>query len=82
MQQYKKWNELQEANDRYDEEYDNFSIFYQENEAGKTFFEMLCDLAYGQLQLQICVEGILEDLENGQENQENRTQRQENEQRT
>ena len=38
-----------------------FSMFFQENEFGKTFFENICDLAYEVYQLQICMEGLLED---------------------
>lgn len=42
---------------------DNFSIFYQYYCVGKGFMEMLADLAYEVYELQVCMEGILEDLE-------------------
>ena len=41
---------------------DTFSIFYQEFSAGKTFVEMLCLLAYETYELQVCMDGILEDI--------------------
>jgi hypothetical protein len=44
---------------------DCFSIFYQEQSCGKTFFEMLYLLAYQIYQLQECVEGLLEDQDCG-----------------
>jgi hypothetical protein len=42
---------------------DLFSIFYQEYSCGKSFCEMFCDLAYQIYELQVCVDGLLEDLD-------------------
>lgn len=42
---------------------DNFSIFYQEYSAGQTFMSMLCVLASQIHALQVCVEGLIEDME-------------------
>ena len=40
---------------------DLFSVFYQEISAGKTFMEMLCLLAYQMYEVQICMEGLIEE---------------------
>ena len=42
---------------------DNFEIFYQENQFGKTFFDMLAELAYQIYEMQECIEGIIEDMD-------------------
>ena len=42
---------------------DIFSIFYQESNVGKGFMQMLCDLAYAIYQHEVCIEGLIEDME-------------------
>ena len=42
---------------------DVFSVFYQEHSVGKGFVMMLSDLAYEVFQLQVCIEGLIEDNE-------------------
>jgi|HubBroStandDraft_3_1064219.scaffolds.fasta_scaffold10928_6 hypothetical protein len=67
IEQYRNWCK-EDARKRYeagDEQYDKFSCFYQENSVGKTFMEMLCEQAWQIWQLQVCVEGLLEDLNDG-----------------
>ena len=43
---------------------DNFSSFYQEQNCGKTFFEMMSALAYEIYELQVCVDGLIQELDN------------------
>lgn len=47
---------------------DLFSIFFQEQYIGKSFMEIMCDLAYAIHELEVCVDGLIEDVElvNGQ----------------
>lgn len=40
-----------------------FEIFYQHHHVGRNFMLMMCELAYEIYQLQVCVEGILKDIE-------------------
>ena len=40
-----------------------FSIFFQEHCVGKSFMVMLTELAYEIYELQVCVDGLLEDNE-------------------
>lgn len=40
-----------------------FEIFYQQHHVGKGFMLMMCELAFEIYQLQVCVEGLLEDIE-------------------
>jgi hypothetical protein len=42
---------------------DNFSIFYQNHTFGQNFAEMLHNLAYQVYELQVCMEGMIEDHE-------------------
>lgn len=42
---------------------DIFSIFFQEHCVGKSFMIMLTELAYEVYELQVCVDGLLEDNE-------------------
>ena len=50
---------------------DLFGIFVQEYFVGKSWVEMFAALAYQTYELQVCMEGLLEDVEllNGQVNQ-------------
>lgn len=64
MQEYQAWLKSDNKSELGDEDSpDNFSIFYQHNRVGKGFMEMLSDLAYQVYELQVIVEGLLEDLE-------------------
>lgn len=45
-----------------EESEDNFSIFYQQDRFTKTPYEIQCDLAYQIYQLQVCVEGLIEEM--------------------
>lgn len=48
-----------------DEDY--FDVFYQENSIGKNFMSLLAELGYQIYELQICIEGLIEDIGYGQE---------------
>lgn len=65
LEAYQKW--LKDPNNNSslgsEDSADNFSIFYQHHCVGKGWFEMLADLAYQVYELQVCIDGILEDLE-------------------
>lgn len=67
MDQFEKWDKVDGSKHDYEME-DRFSIFYQQQMAGKSFFEMLYELAYQMYEMQVCIEGLLED-QDGQENQ-------------
>ena len=64
MESLEKWRKSREPMlFRSDIDEDSFSIFFQEHSAGKTFMQMLNDLAMDVYELQVCVDGLLEDLE-------------------
>lgn len=44
---------------------DIFGIFVQESFVGKSWVEMFAALAYEVYELQVCMEGLIEDMENG-----------------
>ncbi len=45
----------------YKETEDLFDVFYQNSITGRAFVEMLKDLAFEIYQLQVCVEGLIEE---------------------
>jgi len=40
-----------------------FEIFYQQHSVGKSFMELLAESAFELYQAQVCIEGLLEDIE-------------------
>lgn len=42
---------------------DNFHTFYQQESLGKSFTEMMADLGWQIYQLQVCIDGLIEDQE-------------------
>lgn len=63
MDEFFKWKKYSAIDCKHSEE-ELFSLFFQEHEAGHTFFQMICNLAYEIMELQVCVEGLIEDSEN------------------
>lgn len=65
MPAFKKWridpNNKSSLGDEDSE--DNFSIFFQHHCFGKNFMDMLSDLAYQVYELQVVVDGLIEDME-------------------
>lgn len=61
MEDFKKWR--YNNGSCLEDTIDNFNIFYQQCCLGKSFVEMLADLAYQIHDLQVCVEGLIEDQE-------------------
>lgn len=42
---------------------DNFSIFFQDTALGKSILEMMSSLAYSLYEAEVCIEGLIEDME-------------------
>jgi hypothetical protein len=65
MEEFKKWRydpgNLSCLGDEDSE--DNFGIFYQYYTQQQSFFEMLAKLAHQIYELQVCMEGIIQDQE-------------------
>lgn len=62
MNEYDEWRSEQSA-DLQEIDEDNFSIFFQQRSFGKTFVEMMALLAYEIYELQVCMEGVVEDMD-------------------
>lgn len=65
MDEYVEWKSEQKSELLGWDEEDQFSVFYQHRCFGKTFVEMLHALAYEVYELQVCVEGLIEDNDRG-----------------
>jgi hypothetical protein len=69
MQEFEEWREENEiqyeilSKDPSQKEYNLFSIFYQNRSFGENFSEMCMNLAFDIYNLQVCVEGLIEDME-------------------
>lgn len=63
MEEYKAWlaNPDNKSSLGDEDSPDNFSIFFQHHCVGKGFMVMLADLAYQIYELQVIVEGLIED---------------------
>lgn len=61
MTKFDEWRAEHTENSEANE--DNFSIFFQYTSFDLTFVEMLVDLAYQVYELQIVVDGLIEDSE-------------------
>ncbi len=62
LDEFNKWCLTSECKSLpYKETEDLFDVFYQHQTMGKTFFEMVKDLAFEIYQLQVCVEGLIEE---------------------
>jgi hypothetical protein len=62
LHQVQKWTSGNRSccrNEDVDE--DMFGVFYAEQAVGKSFIELMADLAFQTYELQLCVEGLLED---------------------
>lgn len=67
LHQLEKWKNKKQMLD-YQIDQDIFASFYEEVTNGSDLFEMITTLAYQIYEMQVCMEGILEDLEVGQKN--------------
>ena len=65
MEAFEEWRKQPDNHSPYGDEdsEENFSIFYQHLCFGKGFVAMLADLAYQVYELQVCMEGVIEDME-------------------
>lgn len=64
MEDIEKWRKKQAPPMfKSDIDEDIFSVFFQEHSVGKGFMQMISELAYEIYELQVCVDGLLEDNE-------------------
>lgn len=65
MDEFKKWRYLPDnlSSLGTEDSEDNFGIFYQYYTQQQSFFDMLTKLAHQIYELQVCVEGLIQDQE-------------------